>query len=54
MTPSALQRITPQGLEALSTIDTVVAAFLDAQVGHLTDDQRRTLIDLLSALRHKR
>ena len=47
-------RITPQGLEALSTIDTVVAAFLDAQVGHLTDDQRRTLIDLLSALRHKR
>lgn len=47
-------RITPAGLEALESIDAVVAGFLQAKLGHLTDEQLRSLLDLLSVLRHTR
>ena len=47
-------RITPEGLEALSSLDAVVAGFLEDHLGHLGEEQRRALVDLLSVLRHKR
>ena len=43
--------ITPAGLEALATLDDVIASFLVGHMGSMTPAQLRTLTDLLSLLR---
>ena len=47
-------KITPAGLEALTSIDAVVDGFLRTHLGHLTEAQTQSLTELLSVLRHTR
>ncbi len=43
--------ITPAGLAALAVLDVEIEGFLDQHMNALTQDQLRTLVDLLSHLR---
>jgi DNA-binding MarR family transcriptional regulator len=44
-------RITPQGLRRLATLDGVLDALHRQQLGHLEEEQLRTLTDVLAAAR---
>jgi DNA-binding MarR family transcriptional regulator len=44
-------RITPQGLELLGEVDGLVAAEHKRRLGHMTEDQLRTLIELVGLAR---
>jgi DNA-binding MarR family transcriptional regulator len=44
-------RITPTGLAALESLDEVIAAFLQAHLGHVEPAQLRAMTETLSALR---
>ena len=44
-------RITPEGLAALESLDTVVTAFLESHMGQVAPTQLRALTEVLSALR---
>lgn len=47
-------RITPQGLDVLAQLDTVVSEFLERHLGHLAPTQLTDLVTLLSAVRNPR
>jgi DNA-binding MarR family transcriptional regulator len=48
-----LTRITSRGLEILDELDAPMAANHKAQLGHLSNAELRSLIDLLTAVRNK-
>jgi DNA-binding MarR family transcriptional regulator len=48
-----LTRITSRGLEILDELDAPMAANHKAQLGHLSNADLRSLIDLLTAVRNK-
>ena len=48
-----LTRITERGLELLDVLDAPMAENHTAQLGHLTSEELRSLIDLLTAVRNR-
>jgi len=48
-----LTRVTARGLELLDELDAPMAAHHEAQLGHLSSEELRSLIDLLTAVRNR-